>query len=110
MGESSVHSADTLGTKNFIEMALSHTVFEINVLFALYAEIKDGHQKWRENDFGGKLAVNFSDTLEVKNLAEIALSCTVFEINVFLHFMQQFKMATKNGWKIIFGKSHQNTL
>ena len=36
---SQVHSADTLWVQIFIEVALSHTVSEIN---ALYAEIQDG--------------------------------------------------------------------
>ena len=49
-------------------------------------------------------------TLWVKNFAEIALSRTVSEINVFLHFTQKFKIAAKNGMKLIFGKQLQITL
>ena len=39
-----VESADTLHVKNFVEIALARSVFEINL------EIQDGRQKWREND------------------------------------------------------------
>ena len=48
---SPVHSAVILRIKNFVKIALSRTVIEINVLFVFYAEIQDGRQKWRENDF-----------------------------------------------------------
>ena len=50
---SPVHSADTLQIHNFVEIALSCTVSEIN---ALYTEIQDGCQKWRESDFLRKVA------------------------------------------------------
>ena len=54
--------------------------------------------------------VDSGDTLAIKNFNEIALSHIVSEINAFLHFTQKFKMATKNGGKMIFGKIHQLTL
>ena len=57
-----------------------------------------------------KVAVDSADTLQVKNFAEIALPCTVSEINALLHFMQNFKMATKTGGEPIFGKNCQITL
>ena len=63
--------------------------------------------KWQRNDFWEKSPVDSADTLRVKNFVEIAPSHTVSEINTFLHFMQKFKMATKNGGKTILGKSHQ---
>ena len=53
-----------------------------------YAEIQDGHQKWRESDFGGKLPVDSAYALWVENFVEIALSCTVSEIKVLLRFPQ----------------------
>ena len=31
---------------------------------------------------------DFADNLGVKNLVEITLSCTISQINVFLHFLQ----------------------
>ena len=46
-------TADTLGVKNFVKIAVSSTVSEIN---AFYADIQDDHQKWRENDFWKKVA------------------------------------------------------
>ena len=49
-------------------------------------------------------------TLRVKNFIEIALSRMVSQINVFLRSMQKFKMATKNGGKVIFVKCCQYTL
>ena len=45
------------------------------------------------------------NTLWVENFDEIALSRTVKEIEVFLCFMQKFKMAAKSGRKVIFVKS-----
>ena len=49
--KSPVDSADTLGFKTFNEIVLSRTVSEINAFYVFYAEIQDGHQEWRENDF-----------------------------------------------------------
>ena len=43
-------SEDTLGVKKFIKIVLSHTVSRKNV-FAFYAEIQDGSQKWWEKTF-----------------------------------------------------------
>ena len=63
----------------------------------VYAEIQDDIQKWRENVSWGKSQDHSAD---YKNLVEIALSHTVSKINAFLHFVQKFKMATKNGGKI----------
>ena len=94
--KNAVDSADTLQVKNF--------VYEIN---AFYTEIPDGRQKWREKDFCENSPVDSADTLRVRYFSEIALSHTVYEINVFLHFIQKFKMATKSGMKRIFGITHQ---
>ena len=46
----------------------------------------------------------------VKNFAEITLSHTVSEINVFLHSTQKFKMANKDGGKMTYGKNCHVTL
>ena len=40
----------------------------------------------------------------VKNFAEMALSRTVSEINIFLCFVQKLKMAAKNGGKTTLEK------
>ena len=52
------------------------------------AEIQDGRQKWRENDFCKKLPVDSADTLWVKIFVEIALSRSVSEINAYLRFQR----------------------
>ena len=54
--KSPVDSADNLQVKNFVEIALSHSISEINRVFAFYAEIQDGRQKWWKNNFCGKNA------------------------------------------------------
>ena len=48
-----------------------------------------------------------ADTLCDKNFVEIALSCTVTEINASLRLTQKFKMAAESGGKTIFAKSRQ---
>ena len=107
---SPVDSADTLEGKKFQQNhSISHR-FQDKCVYVFYVEIQDGCQKWRENDFWKKSPVNSGDTLVIKNFNEIALSRIVSEINVFLRVTQKFKMATKNGGKMIFGKSHQLTL
>ena len=134
-----VDSADTLKVKNFIEIALSCTISEINVflhftqkfkmaaknsrnrfflekvasrlyrypggkkfwrkrsiwhrfpdkcVFALYAEIQDGHQKWRENNFGEKSPVDSADTLRSKISCK-SLSHTVSQINEFFYVLRR---------------------
>ena len=57
-------------------------------VFAFNAEIQDGRQKWRENNFCKKLPVDSGDTLWVKIFVEIALSRSVSEINAFLRFQR----------------------
>ena len=68
--KSPVDSAYILWDKNFIKITLSRTVSEISVfkgfstfsqdkcIFAFYAEIQDGSQKWRKNDFCKKSPVH----------------------------------------------------
>ena len=62
------------------------------IFFAFYAEIQNGHQKWQESP-------------RVKNFVEIALSCSISEINGFLRFTQKFKMGAKSVGKTICEKS-----
>ena len=64
-----VDSADTLQFKNFVEIALSHSVSEINAFFSFYAEIQDGRQKWQKNYFRGKL----QKTLQIPCGSKISL-------------------------------------
>ena len=81
--KSPVESASTLWVKNFVVIALSRSVSEVNVF---YTEIEDGRQKWRENNFYKKLPEHSADTLWVKNFVEIALSHSIYEINAFCFF------------------------
>ena len=82
-GKSAVDSAYTLWIENFVEFALSSTVSKITV-FAFYAEIQDGRQKWRQSDFSEMSPVHSADTLSIKTFVEIALYRTVSKIKVFL--------------------------
>ena len=70
---------------------------------AFYAEIQDSRQKWRENNFWEKSPVDSADTLWVKKLRRNHSISYRFR-DVFLNFTQKFKMAAKNGGKMIFGK------
>ena len=77
--------------------------FYLFILFAFYAEIQNGHQKWRENVF----RENHQQTLEITCGSKISwksLYLTPFEINRFLRFVQKLKMATKSGRNTIFVK------
>ena len=60
--------------------------------------------------FGENSPDDYADTPRVKHFTEIAVFCTVSKINAFLCFTQTFKMAAKNGGKMIFGKTRQPTL
>ena len=65
---------------------------------------------WQENYFWQNIADDSVYTLPLKKFAEMSVSHTVSKINAFLHFMQKFNMAVKNGRKTIFGKKLQITL
>ena len=60
--------------------------------------------------FWEKSPVESADTLRVKNFAEITLSRTISEINAFLCFMLNFKMAAKSGRKTFFEKNRKYPL
>ena len=69
-----VDSTDTLRVKNFVNIALSHTVSKINAFFfPCYTKIQDGRQKWRENAFWEKLPIDSANNLWVKNFVKITL-------------------------------------
>ena len=105
--KSPVDSADILQVKIFIEIALSRSVFEINTFLCLTQKFKMAAKSGGKTLFCEIMPVDSADTLRVKNFVEIALSCSVSEINTFMHFTQKFKMAAKSGGKTIFDKSHQ---
>ena len=89
----------TLRIKNFVEIAQSSTVFEIQAFlcFAFLkknSKIQNGRYFWQIK-YSLKLLTN---TLWVKNFAEIALSRTVFEIQAFLCFANFCKKFENSKW------------
>ena len=101
--KSPVDSIDTLWVKNFVEIALSHTVSEINAFWHFTQKFKMAAKS------GGKMikvASRLCRYFWVKNFVEIALSYTVSEINHFCVLRRNSRWP-KNGPKTIFGKSHQ---
>ena len=86
-----VHFLDTLWIENFDEIALSRTVKEIeaNLSFCIFfffgknSKIQNGHHFWEGENFLKIANRIFLDTMWVENFDEIALSCTVKEIQVF---------------------------
>ena len=105
--KSPVDSADNLRVKNFVEIALSRSVSEINMFSCFIQNFKMAVKSLWENDFCEKSPVDSADNLRVKNFVEIALSRSVSEINMFSCFIQNFKMAVKRRGKTIFAKSRQ---
>ena len=104
-----VHCLDILWVENFNEIALSHTVKEIeaNLCFAIFgknSKIQNGHHFWGGETFLKIPRVHCSDTLWVQNFDEIALSGRVKEIEanlcfaIFLAKIRKFKMV------VIFGE------
>ena len=55
------------GQKFYQKNSISHR-FRYKCVFAFYAEIQDGHQKWWEKDLWEKLPNDSADTLGVKNI------------------------------------------
>ena len=92
MGKWPVDSADTLGVKNFVEIALSCTVIEINAFLHLKQKLKMASKNGRKNDFLEKWPIDFAETLPVKNFVEISLSHR-YRDKCILAFYQKYKMA-----------------
>ena len=105
-----VHCLDTLWVENFDEIALSHTVKEIeaNLCFAIFgknSKIQNGRHFWGGENFF-KIAKSTSlGTLWVENFDEIALSRTVKEIeaNLCCHFWQKFE---NSKWPPFLGRGN----
>ena len=96
-----LHSLDTLWVENFDEIALSRTVkdIEANLCFAIFgkiSKIQNGRHFWGGEIFWENCRVHSLDNLWVENFDEIALSCTVKDIEVNLCFA-------------IFGKNFENS-
>ena len=71
------------GSKKFHQnYSISHRFWQ-NCVFAFNTEIKDGHQKWQENNFWEISPVDCAFNLGLKNFAKITLSRNGSEINVF---------------------------
>ena len=85
-------------------------VFVSNTEIQVMQKFKMGAKSGRENDFCEKSPVESADIMRIRNFIEIALSRSVSEINGFLRYMQNFRMAAKSGGKTIFVKSRQYTL
>ena len=79
--KSPVDSAYNPQVKNFVK--ISRSISEVN---AFYAEVQDGRQRWRENEFCENLPVHSADALWVKNFVEFVLSRSISEINMFFPF------------------------
>ena len=78
---SPVHSAIILRIHNFVKITLCRTLcFRDKCAFALYAEIQDGCQKWRESDFLRKVVSRLGRYPMGQKFVEITLSRTIFEI------------------------------
>ena len=92
-------------------LSVSHC-FRDKCIFAFYAEIQDGCPKLQKTIFGKKYHRTFHNSRTcpvVKNCLEITLSRTVSQLNVFLWFMQKFKMAAElwenNFWQKVLHDS-----
>ena len=97
------------GPKFCRNLSISHR-FQDECAFALYAKIQDGCQKWQESDFCEKVASRLCIYLVGQKFRQNRSITHRFRDKFFKRFMQKFKMATKNGGKVIFVKSHQYTL
>ena len=78
--------------------------FQDKWIFAFYAEIQDGRQKWREKVLLQKVAsrlCRYPVGQKFRRNLSILLSETLFLV------LRKFKMAAKSGGKTIFGKSRQ---
>ena len=72
--------------KNFDEIALSHTVKEIEAIFGKNSKIQNGRHFWGGENFFKLPRVHCFDNLWVENFDEIALSHTVKQIEANLFF------------------------
>ena len=78
-------------SQTFRQSRSSSLHFQDKRVFAFYAEIQDGRQKWQENDFCENCPEDSADTLWVKNFVEIALARSVSKINAFFAFYAEIQ-------------------
>ena len=106
-----VHCSDTLWVENFDEIALSHTVKELeaNLCFAIFgknSKIQNGRHFWGGENFLKLLRVHFLDTQWVENFDEIALSRTVKEIEAILCFAIFWKNSKLQNGRHFWGREN----
>ena len=90
---------------NLVEIALSRTICKTNAVFAFTQNFKMVTPNRGKMIFGKKLPDDSVYTLGIKNFTEIALSCTVSEINVFFVLHAEIQKWQENR----FGKNWQMT-
>ena len=78
--------------------------------FSFHAKIQDGCQKWQKLKFFPPYIGHSCTTRWVKNLLEIALPLTVFEILTLLHFPLKSKMSAQSGENWNFSPLHRTLL
>ena len=114
-----------VGQKFFIEIGLSHTVYEINEFLRFIQKFKmagktilgKNASTLCRNPGGQKCCRNHSRSLSFREKRILrfmykfkmaaqrnSISLSFRDKHVFLHFTQKFKMKTKNGGRTIFGK------
>ena len=93
--DSPVDSADPMWFKNFVEIALSGTVSEINAFLCFTQKFKMAAKNGGKTIFEKSHQYTLS-TLGAKILMKL-LYLAVSEINALLRFTQKFKMAAKSG-------------
>ena len=92
----------------YLQFCNSHC-FQDKCVFAFYAEFQDGHRKWREKDFW-QTGADDSVHHVGQNFIEIALFCTISEINAFLPFYAEIqdgrqKWQENNFWETVVDNS-----
>ena len=88
-----------------VEIALSCTVSEINAFLHFMQKFKMDAKNGGKRIIGKILPDDSANILGVKNFAEISLSHSVFEINVFLYFTKKLKIAANMASKRLLGKT-----
>ena len=78
----SLDSADTLRVKGLSK--LIYVALFLRCVFAFYAEIQDGRQKWQENNFWEKVASRPCRYAVGPKFIEITLARSVSKTNAFL--------------------------
>ena len=100
---------DSSRVKNFVEMALSRSVSEINAFLHFTQKFKMAAKSDRKR-FSGKVASRRCRYPAVQKFCQNHSILLRFQDKGFLDFMQKFKMATKSGGKTSFQNSRQQPI